>query len=149
MSVAKDIQDLLVDVDDDFFPRLSASLDLAAYSQKVAEKAVLFAVYEAANLNGLVAAYCNDVASGSAFITMVAVRKSARSVGLGTSLVKNTIDYAGKAGFKTIRLEIYKTNPGLRSYYGRLGFTVASESEKSVFMELDLLAPQSSCPVSN
>ncbi|WP_198120662.1 GNAT family N-acetyltransferase [Massilia rhizosphaerae] len=144
MSVAEDIKDLLVEVDNDFTPRLSVKLDFDVYCRKIAEKAVLFTVYEAGKISGLVAVYCNDSAVDSAFVTMVAVRKSARSTGLGSALLRSSFAYAAKAGFKTMRLEIYKTNPGLRSFYGRLGFTVASESDVSVFMELDLFSHQSS-----
>jgi ribosomal protein S18 acetylase RimI-like enzyme len=143
MSVAEDIKDLLVEVDNDFTPHLSDKLNLDVYCRKIAEKAVLFTVREAGKISGLVAVYCNDAAADSAFVTMVAVRKAARSTGLGTALLRNSIAYAARAGFKTMRLEIYKTNPGLRFYYGRLGFTVSNESDMSVFMELDLLSYQS------
>jgi ribosomal protein S18 acetylase RimI-like enzyme len=142
MSVVEDVKDLLVEVDNDFKPSLSTKLDLDIYCRKIAEKAVLFTVYDAGKMTGLVALYCNDSAADSAFITMVAVRKTVRSTGLGTALLRNAITYAARARFKTVRLEIYKTNPGLRSYYSRLGFAVAGESDMSVFMTLDLLSYQ-------
>jgi len=138
MTLRLDIEHLLAQVERDFQPPLSATLDLGAYAEKLSQKATNFVMYSEGELVGLVAVYCNDLAGKVAYLTLAAVRKEHRGSGVGSGLLRNAIGYLTRIGFEKFRLETYKTNAGIVDYYGRFGFVTTRETERSVFLELDL-----------
>jgi len=138
MTLRPDIQNLLVQVERDFHPPLSDTLDLATYAEKLSQMATNFAMYSQGELVGLVAVYCNDLVGKMAYLTLAAVRKDHRGSGVGSGLLQNAVSYLRTAGFRKFRLETYKTNAGIVDYYARFGFVVTGETDRSVFLELDL-----------
>ena len=138
MEFAFEIETLLKAVDGDFQPPLSSSVNLAEYARKLCSKATIFSVHENGQLIALMAVYSNDLVSKIAYGPMFAVAHSHRACGLGTNLIKTTIDYLKKKGFKTFKLEVYKTNPRAITLYKRLRFVVVTETDKSVFVEINL-----------
>jgi ribosomal protein S18 acetylase RimI-like enzyme len=138
MTLRFEIESLLAQVERDFDPPLSETVDLAAYAEKLALKATNFALYSEGQLAGLVAVYCNDLVNKVAYLTLAAVRKEHRGAGVGSGLLQDAIGYLRRRGFEKFRLETYKTNAGIVDYYGRFGFVIARETDRSVFLELDL-----------
>lgn len=139
MQFISELEFLLQEIDAEFDPPLSSSVNLANYAKKMYENATIFSVHEGSKLVAVIAVYCNDSSQQAAFVTMLAVAKSHRFHGLGSNLVKTTIDYLKKKFFKSIKLEIYKTNYKAVSFYKRLQFAVIGETNRSVFVELVLV----------
>lgn len=138
MEFTSELEFLLQEIDADFDPPLSSSINLANYAKKIHKNATVFSVHEDGKLVASMAVYCNDPSQQVAFVTMLAVAKSHRSHGLGSNLIKTMVDYLKKRFFKSIKLEIYKTNLRAINFYKRLKFTVVSETDSSVFVELVL-----------
>lgn len=138
MEFASELKNILEEIDADFEPPLSSSLNLTEYAQKMYKNATIFSVHEEGKLVAAMAVYSNDPSRDVAFGTMLAVSKSHRIYGLGPNLIKTTVDYLKKKSFNFFRLEIYKTNPRVITLYKRLKFTVASETEHTVFVEIKL-----------
>ncbi len=139
MEFIIELKNLLEEIDADFEPPLSSSLSLNEYAQKMHKNATIFSVHEEGRLVAAMAVYSNDPGRDVAFGTMLAVSKTHRIYGLGPNLIKTTVDYLKKKSFKFFRLEIYKTNPRVITLYKRLKFSVASETEHTVFVEIKLL----------
>ena len=138
MTFATDFKKLLEEVDSDFNPPLSSSLNLHDYAQKIYHNASIFSLHEEGKLVAALAVYSNDPNREIAFCTMLAVSKQHRNYGSGTNLVRTTVDFLKKKSFKVFRLEIYKNNPKAIAFYERLNFAAFSETENTVFVELKL-----------
>ena len=139
MQFTSELEFLLKEIDADFDPPLSSSLNLAEYAEKIYKNATIFSVHEAGKLVASMAVYSNDPNRQIAFGTMLAVAKSHRVYGLGPNLIKTTVDYLKKKSFKSFKLEIYKTNPRVINLYKRFKFNVVGETSSSVFVELVLV----------
>lgn len=139
MQFTYELELLLQEIDADFDPPLSSSVNLAEYAKKMYENATIFSVHEGGKLVASMAVYSNDPNRQTAFGTMLAVATSHRVYGLGPNLIKTTVDYLKKKSFKSFKLEIYKTNPRVINLYKRLKFTVVSETDSSVFVDLVLV----------
>ena len=139
MKFISELESLIKEIDADFDPPLSSSVNLANYAKKMYENATIFSVHEGGKLVALMAVYSNDVNRQAAFGTMLAVAKSHRVYGLGPNLIKTTIDYLKKKSFRSFKLEIHKTNPRVINLYKRLKFNVVGETNSSVFVELILV----------
>ena len=96
MTFATDFELLLQEVDYDFVPPLSSSVDLGNYAQKIYENAAIFSLYDEGKLVAALAVYSNDPNREVAFCTMLAVGKSHRNCGLGSNLVRTTVDFLRK-----------------------------------------------------
>lgn len=138
MEFTSELKSLLEEIDADFEPALSSSLNLNEYAQKMYKNATIFSVHEEGKLVAAMAVYSNNPSRDVAFGTMLAVSKSHRIYGLGPNLIKTTVDYLKKKSFNFFRLEIYKTNPRVITLYKRLKFTMVSETEHTVFVEIKL-----------
>ncbi len=60
-------------------------------------------------------------------IEVLAVREGFRAKGVGTMLLKATIEAAKREGVKALTIEVVDTNPGAKSLYERLGFKKTRE----------------------
>ena len=138
MEFITELTMLLEEVDGDFIPPLSSSRNLGDYASKMYKNATIFSVHEEGHLVAAMAVYSNDPNRDVAFGTMLAVGKSHRVYGIGPNLIKSTVDYLRKKSFSYFRLEIYKTNPRVITLYKRLKFSVISETEHTVFVQLAL-----------
>lgn len=139
MGFELEIQTLLNKIEGDFDPPLSSTMDIAEYSKKLYKNATIFSAHDNGQLVAMMAVYCNNTVDKIAFGTMLAVAESHRIYGLGPILIKTTISYLKKRSFKAFKLEIYKTNPRVITLYKRLKFSVVSETDKTVFVQLDLI----------
>lgn len=133
MNLSKLIQDLLFDISDDFIPPLSTSVNIENYSDKIVTNATILSIFDCGKLAGFMAVYCNDPEKQVGYGTMLAIAKSHRSYGIGTQLIKMTVEHLKKRGFRKFCLEIYKSNPRVITLYKRLGFAIERETASSVF----------------
>ncbi|WP_178088729.1 GNAT family N-acetyltransferase [Plesiomonas shigelloides] len=129
------IYQLLIKVDSDFNPPLSLSLDLDEYSKKIASKAILFTCFNDKSIIALCAIYATDKKYSQAYLTLLAVDPAFRGVGLAKKLMSEMEAYVLDAGFKYVKLEVYKTNISALSMYRRLGYEIVEESPNSYFLK--------------
>lgn len=133
------IYQLLKKVDSDFEPPLSLNLDLNEYSKKIASRAILFTRFEDKELIALCAIYANDEERLQAYLTMLAVDPAFRGIGLAKKIIAEMEVYVLKNGFKSIRLEVYKTNHGALSMYKSIGYEIVEQSHHSYFLQKVIL----------
>lgn len=138
MSFADEIAYLLREIDGEFNPPLSKTVDIDAYANKLFKFATNFSVHDSGRLVGLMSVYCNDEVNRIAFGSMLAVASTHRVYGIGPNLIKATLDFLKKKSFKSFQLEIYKTNPRVVTLYKRMKFMIFKETENSVFVKFDL-----------
>jgi GNAT superfamily N-acetyltransferase len=56
------------------------------------------------------------------FLSDLYVRESSRKFGLGTALVERVVAYAHETKASSVMVELPQREPGLRTFYARLGF---------------------------
>lgn len=133
------IYQLLTKVDSDFEPPLSLNLDLGEYSKKIASKAILFTRFHEKTLIALCAIYATDKEHLQAYLTLLAVAPEFRGIGLAKKIIAEMEVYVLNNGFKSIRLEVYKTNLGALSMYKSLGYEIVEQSHHSYFLQKVIL----------
>jgi ribosomal protein S18 acetylase RimI-like enzyme len=74
------------------------------------------------------------------FLGQLFVDRALRRQGIGTEVVKDSIEEAARAG-QAITLGVVKTNPALR-LYERLGFRTTHEDERKFYMRHDRRVPR-------
>jgi GNAT superfamily N-acetyltransferase len=84
------ITELLVRCDADFVPQLSSRVAIPGYAEKITMNAARFEAWADDTLCGLVAAYCNDVERGSAYVTSVSVLHEYQGKGIAWLNLLNT-----------------------------------------------------------
>jgi len=134
MNLSNLIQDLLIEIAQDFNPPLDSSINIKDYADKIVGNATVLSIIDSGKLVGFMAVYCNDPEKKVGYGTMLAISKSHRSYGIGPQLIKMTVDHLRKRGFQKFSLEIYKSNPRVINLYKRLGFSVERETVTSVFV---------------
>lgn len=137
MSLELQIQELLKNIDNDFIPSLSSKINIEEYSKKIFNKATIFSTNKKGELIAFIAFYCNEELK-VAYCTMIAVRKNEQNSGIGTNLIKSSIDYLKKKNFNSLTLEIYKTNIKAIDFYKKLGFKIEDENQNSIFAKFYL-----------
>lgn len=140
-NLQHDIKTLIEAVDKDFSPPLSTLLNIQQYAQKLEQLAVLFFVYENAKPIAMIANYCNDEKKLQAFMSLLAVDPKHRSKGLASNLVRTSLDYIQRLGFKTYALEVYKNNEAAIQLYTKLGFLQVEERAHSFIFEYTFSKP--------
>lgn len=123
---------------DNFVPPLAKELDIYAYSEKIAEFAVLFEAWNDFRLVGLVAAYLNEDPPNSGFITNVSTLTSFSGRGIAKKLIENCLDVAAERGFSWIGLEVRSSNAAAIGLYQKLGFTPTGSSGGKLTMAREL-----------
>lgn len=113
-------------------------VDLDAYLAKLAERAEIVSDCMDGRCRGLVAYYCNDLATRQAFITLVLVAPADRGAGLGTALVGCVLNIARQRGFASCRLEVARRNQGAFDLYRAQGFGVIDEGADRYLLEIGL-----------
>jgi ribosomal protein S18 acetylase RimI-like enzyme len=102
--------------------RFIQGVDVAAYLDKLGQKAEILADWSGERCRGLVAYYCNDTTSRQAYISLVLVDPQDRGAGLGSALVACVLAIARARGFATCRLEVAQYNDEARAMYRAHGF---------------------------
>lgn len=135
-ATEKDILAHFNTCDEDFLKNLKEKVDLQQYSKKLFEKSARFEAWHNNSLVGFVSAYFNDHENSSAYISNVSVSKDFLNKGIASSLLEKTIKYAKEKSFKTLDLEISKSNERAMNLYKKFGFIIFGESEKDYKMRL-------------
>jgi ribosomal protein S18 acetylase RimI-like enzyme len=141
-ATAEQIAAHLVRCDARFEPSLSARVDIAAYAAKLSAHASRFEAWSDGELVGLVAAYCNDLTRGTAYITSVSVLEKWAGLGIATTLLRRCIDYAKLEGFRQIRLEVSSSSRRAIELYRKCGFSARGPGGSSMSMTIDLGASE-------
>lgn len=117
------IAQLLRACDAGFVPPLSTRVDLDAYAAKLAAQATLVEAWDGQRLAGLVALYCNDHATGIAYISNVSVAPDHARRGIASRLLGQALDLARAAGMRHAALRVHGANVAALALYRRHGFT--------------------------
>lgn len=131
-----DVERHLLRCDEDFVPPLSTRVNISAYARKLATRATRFEAWCDGTLVGLVAAYCNDADSKSAYITSVSVLREWTRRGIAATLLQQCIAHAEASGMSQIRLEVARQNAGAIRLYEKDGFVPSRDNAEFVAMNL-------------
>ena len=123
---------------DNFIPPLDKKVNLAEYSQKLADKSITFEAWLNDELIGLVAAYLNDLENHVGHITSVSVVKDHNGKGIAMELLDRCIEYARRQNFKHITLEVSEDNLGAVQLYKKFDFIPFENKNRMVRMKLDV-----------
>ena len=124
--------------DNTFTPPLSTRVNLNAYALKIWENAYRFEAWEADQLAGLVAAYCNAPDKRVAFITSVSVIPSCIGMGVASQLMAHCIHTLQHQSFKHLQLEVATTNLPAIKLYQKFGFSSECAPGAALLMSLTL-----------
>jgi ribosomal protein S18 acetylase RimI-like enzyme len=138
MGLKTEIESLLKQIDNDFVPSLSTRLVINEYAEKIQKNATIFSTHQGGELQAFIAVYCNDRSSLTAFMTILAVAQKHRNSGLASNLIESSIRFLKKLGFKTYRLEVYKSNTSAIKLYEKFNFMKVAETNTSIYLELHL-----------
>ncbi len=86
-ATKEDIHAHLEECDGGFHPKLSLKVDIGEYAAKIRARARTFEAWSGEKLVGLVAAYMNDRATRTGFITSVSVATSFVGRGIASALL--------------------------------------------------------------
>jgi len=112
----------LAECSDAFIPPLAGRVDIGEYAGKIHEKSVTFEAWDDRLLVGLIAAYFNDTANGSAFITSVSMTGRLAGLGIASKLLDMCIEYARQHNIQELALEVHKDNNPAICFYNKFGF---------------------------
>ncbi len=121
-SVEK-VERLLLEIDDDFHPKLSQKVEFSQYAHKIYTKSKIFAaVYQCKNkIYGILSLYCNDPSFTNAYIPLFWVDSSVRGRGIARKLLNHGIYYLNQLGFSHLELETWDESNALK-FYKAMGF---------------------------
>lgn len=77
----------------------------------------------------ILALFERKLTKGELLMDGISVSPKMRGSGIGSSLLRQLIEYARIGGYRTLRLDVIDTNPSARRLYERLGF-VATNTAK-------------------
>lgn len=129
---------LLRATDASFVPPLSSRVDLAAYAHKIVGHAVRLEAWHGDEPVALLAMYCNDPASPTAYITSISVAPAFARRGIASALLAAGIAHARAAGMRAIALEVDAGNDAARRLYETHGFAATGWCGQSLQMSLQL-----------
>lgn len=129
---------LLRHTDASFVPPLSSRVDLAAYAHKIVSHAVRLEAWHGAEPVALLAMYCNDPASATAYITSISVAPAFARRGIASALLAAGMAHARATGMRAIGLEVDTSNEAARRLYETHGFAATNSCGRSLQMSLQL-----------
>jgi ribosomal protein S18 acetylase RimI-like enzyme len=130
------IRSHLADCDAGFVPRLSSRVDLDAYARKIADHAERIEAWSSGRLIGLIAVYCNDAASGHAYVTSMSVLPSHQGLGIASGLLQRCLEHVRQCGFQCVDLELDARNLAAGRLYRRHGFAPVRTDGTSEILQL-------------
>jgi ribosomal protein S18 acetylase RimI-like enzyme len=95
---------------------------LEDYCRKLANRASIIIHFDNQKPLGMIAYYCNDLKTGSVYITSIIVDPEARRGGVGQRLVRAALDHGQSLGFQRCELEVSASNTQAIRFYQKLGF---------------------------
>lgn len=136
-SVAQ-IRAHLAACDEGFVPRLSTRVDLDAYAAKLARNAERIEAWASGQLVGLVAVYCNDIASGCAYVTSVSVLPGLQRQGIASRILAQCLVHVRQRGFQRVQLQVDARNHSATRLYRQHGFAPLHADGTSETLQLIL-----------
>jgi len=118
-----------------FEPNLDSYVNIKEYAVKIHRNAERLEVWHKGILIGLLAAYLNNTTSREGFITDVSIEKAYQGKAIGSELVRRTLELAKRKGFRSIELEVFKSNTAAMKLYRKYGFTVAEHAADKLTMK--------------
>ncbi|MDU8885483.1 N-acetyltransferase [Yeosuana sp. MJ-SS3] len=112
--------------------------DINDYVDKILKKAVLIEVDKSGILVGFIAYYANDIASETAYLTMLAVKPLYQNEGYGKHLLDLSIKDIRDKGFVKYGLEVLKNNFQAFKFYENQGFKTIKSRGDFLYMEKPL-----------
>lgn len=136
---AAQIATLLRRCDSAFIPPLSTRVELDAYAAKIAANALRLEAWHDTEPVALLAMYCNDVASGTAYITSVSVAPGHARQGIASALLTEARRRAAAVGMRRLALEVDANNHAALRLYQQHGYaSAAAPSGPAMLMSLNL-----------
>jgi ribosomal protein S18 acetylase RimI-like enzyme len=132
-----EVHELLVDFDKDFNPSLSSTLDFDVYSQKLSQYGYFVMAYEGSKIVGFISYYLN-LEGRFVYIPFIAVKSDGyQRKGIGQMMLicleRNCQDY-----YRSIRLEVLKSNVQARSFYQTRGFVIIEDRQERLLLSLNI-----------
>ena len=118
--------------------RFIEGVDLDRYLAKLDAHAEILSDCTNGRCRGVVAFYCNDLSTRTAFITLVVVDPRDREHGVGRALVHAALELARGRGFTSCRLEVASHNDAAQSLYRSLGFRPVQSNATKDLLEVEL-----------
>lgn len=138
-SGKREIFEHLLSVDEDFCPKLSSSVNLENYSEKMFLVADRFECWMSNKLVGLIAVYANyDEHQPFCYITNVSVFNSLTGKGVADQLMTQVISALEERNISRIDLHVNKLNFRAINFYRKYKFKDVEETEFRVLMSLAL-----------
>jgi len=125
----------LTECSDTFIPPLAERVDINEYAKKIYEKSVTFEAWNENLFVGFIAAYFNENASGSTFITNVSVLRKFAGLGIASKLLDMCIEHARNNGFLELALQVHKNNNPAIRFYNKFGFKNHETKDDIFFMK--------------
>lgn len=132
------LEALLLCLDDTIIPKLSERVRMDEYAKKLSERAELFYVTNHGRDIGNCAIYLNSGTCG--YISSIAIYKKWQGRGIGTRLWDCVLGRVREKGINIIDLMVAKENHGAITFYKKIGFQIAEESEKWIKMRYEIIA---------
>lgn len=136
---ASDIELHLKKCDAFFIPKLSARVNIEAYSKKIADKAMCFEAWSIDVLVGVIAVYYSPAKPDSAYITNVSVLPEFQRRGIAFALLDNLLSILRRSGCKSVQLEVGAKNTRAINFYTGFGFVEKNVKEGNIVMSLEFL----------
>lgn len=130
-----EVRDILEETYQQFTPPLLPDNQVVSYSEKLATNAY-FAVAEVDNKNAGIIAYYLNKSESQIYVPYVFVYEPYRKRHLATQLMEYVISQ--NIGYKTIALEVIKTNKAAFSLYSKCNFNIKDTRADTYLMQRDL-----------
>ena len=78
------------------------------YKEKVLSKALILYGEVDGSIKGVIAFYCNDSGSRTAYITQIALKEASRRLGIGGILLGKCEEISLQKGMRYLRLEVWR-----------------------------------------
>ena len=119
--------------DGNFTPRISESVDLEAYSKKLSKYANFLIAKDSDGYHaGFIAYYLNDETK-QIYITLIVVDGTYQHYGIGSKMIQLLIEEESK-GYRSIALEVRKSNKSARLFYKKHGFLAQEDRGNKILL---------------
>jgi len=126
MISAELIYSFLLEVQDDFVPRLWERVNIREYANKLASNAVNLYTEEE-DIIGMACFYANQ--PPDAFLSLIVIKNEYKRKGHFKDLFHRVIQYLKENNFSTLRLEVSRDNLVAYKAYKKLGFEFEKDSD--------------------
>lgn len=120
--------------DECFVPSISQmKKDKREFALKLSENAITLILKSGNEILGFLSAYMNDMQTNIAFLSLIAVDKSFRKIGLGELLLNAAEKEALTRNLKYFKIEVYEDNFPAIKFYKKYGFEIVDKLNNNSF----------------